>query len=309
MSRHTVETDNHGNPIGLMSGVGPSEPSEWRIAGEVFHLSDEHGRVMSPTQSLYALLDGGEVTEQVFDQIATRFDDPEALHVAARQLDVRRVRRDDGTVVVRLPKDNEVPKRSLSEQLGLTAEGHPIVATSRDAPIEPRIGPIAPTSQEHSDSRGDSLNFADSDTGLFNDHASNSGSAIWMSFRAAGKLLGEHGISIIGRLKIYRDHNNPTSRERLVKVADVKALLMQGRSGHGAAEVVDDYLKKVQQQRAGARGNRRLATGAADVARQAIIGGPRSTPAQDRDRDIAQRRRAENSRRRREATATRRTTR
>lgn len=306
MSRITFNDSGYPEVVGpeAAAGFGPSEPTEWRIGAEVFHLSDEHGKVMSPTQSLYALLDGGEVTEQVFNQIAARFDDPETLHVAARQLGVKRVKQADGKIALRLPEGDEVPKRDNRKALGITSEGYPIVATSRDAPRpEPRLAPATPTRQEHSDA----LNFADDNYSLFNDHASDPKSAIWITFKAAGKVLGEHGISIIGSgLKIHRDHNNPSSRERYVKVSDVKAILMQGRGGRGAAEVIDEQLTKARQQRSRDRYNRRLATGAAEVARKAI-GGAHSTPGQDRDREFAQQRRAENSRRRRAATATRKT--
>jgi hypothetical protein len=126
----------------------------------------------------------------------------------------------------------------------------------------------------------------------------------FMAFKAAGKVLSQHGISTIGSgLRIYRDHNQPHSRDRFVKVADVRALLIQGRSGRGAGELIEQELQKAQQQRSRDRYSGKQ-VGRAETARRVIAG--EIDPAQQRAKERAQRARAENSRKRREATASRR---
>ena len=248
--------------------------------------------MLGPSESLYRLLDNGPITESQFAMLTARFDDPETIHHAARQLGVIRQKGDDGKVILRLPTEAEQPKRSLSEQLGLTPEGNPIVATSRDYSPEPVA---EPTARQHG------VNLADSPV----DRHANPSSAEFMSFKAAGKLLAEHGVSIIGSgVKICRDLNDPHSRERYVRISEVRDLLSTGRGGRGAGELIEQELQKAQQQRSRERYSGKQ-VGAAKTQRRVIA--RETDPAQQRAKERAQRARAENTRKRREATASRRT--
>jgi hypothetical protein len=292
---YEIDTDAKGYPV-IRSSAGPSlptEPRELRLGVEIFHLTDENGRVLSPTVSLNELLLGGQITENQFSRIASYFDDPETIHYAARQLGVIREKRDDGSIVLRLPHEHERSKRGPSkEQHGLTEDGDPIVATSRDQAV---ATPVPLTSQ------GNPVSAADS--GLFHDHV-NAADRDVMTFKAAAKLLAEHGISIIGRLKIYRDRNKPKSRERYVKLSDVKRTLIQRRGGTSAADLIDEAIQEAQRQLPRDRYSGRP-MGASEVARQTVSRAALS-PAQERDRANARRRREQVSARRREATARRR---
>jgi hypothetical protein len=154
---------------------------------------------------------------------------------------------------------------------------------------------LAATSQQYG------VNFADSP---FDRHADLS-SGQYMTFKAAGKLLAEHGVSIIGSgVKICRDLNDPHSRERYVRISEVRELLSTGRGGRGAGELIEQELQKAQRQRSRDRYSGKRAR-PVETARRVIA--RETDPAQQRAKERAQRARAENSRKRREATASRRT--
>lgn len=290
MSGYSMSTDTNGFPVVKRVGASSarSEPRSIHLGVEHFDLYDETGRVLGPTESLYRLLDNGPITEQQFAMIVSQFDDPEVIHETARRLGVRRVKQDDGKVILRLPEEGEIPKQDVRKELGITEAGDPIVAASRDYATPGQLTALA--SQQHSDNRADTF------TGYPSADPPGLGqSRELVPLREAQRLLGA---PIIGSgLRIVKDPGG--GRGRFVYRVELEARMRGANRGTGASDLIEQKLTEAQQPSARYSGKR---TGAAETAANALSKATGSTAALE----YARRKRRENSARRRAATATRR---
>jgi hypothetical protein len=146
MSDPQIATDERGYPV--LTGNRRDKPrrecTSISLGVESYPLYDEHGRPLSPTESLHDLLSDGPINESQYVRLADEFDDPETLHAAARRLGVIR-KRQDGSVLVMLPGPEQEPATQTqpqTEQVNLADSGHeegPIVNTE---PLADRLTPM-----------------------------------------------------------------------------------------------------------------------------------------------------------------------
>src|SRR3954452_19450289 len=108
-------------------------PSKKTYVGSSHYLTlplyDSNGTVLSPLVSLDLALQDGPIEEKHLLQLAQEYDHPEIIESSLAKLGAIRVRQDDGTVVVTLPKEQDFKFAVMPGATDKDGEGYPIPPT------------------------------------------------------------------------------------------------------------------------------------------------------------------------------------
>jgi hypothetical protein len=191
-------------------------------------LYDSNGTVLSPTVALDLALQDGPIPEQHLLQLAQEYTDPSIVAHTLERLGAVRVRQDDGTVMVELPKEASF---KFATEPGTDNEGYPYPPTRDKAGGGDRVVTAEGTA-------GLTIGFASGSSALDDWERTGGNLVAWREATRAGVKLGD--CQIISR-----------GNERYITKADFDRITAQRRRSAptGAGSVAAGAVDKGQSER------------------------------------------------------------
>jgi hypothetical protein len=219
-------------------------------------LFDANGTVLSPTVSLDLALQEGPIEEKHLLQLAQEYNDPSIVAHTLERLGAVRVRQDDGTVMVELPKEPGFQFAVMPGATDSDGEGYPIPPTKG-------IGGSRVSTREGS--AGLAIGFASGSSALDDWERTGGNLIAWREATRAGVKLGDCQIISRGneryitkadfdRITAQRRRSAPTGAGRVASNA-----VSQGKNQR-VADSKDPHLEAARRGRKASQEYRRLHT-------------------------------------------------